>query len=190
MSRASWRRCSRSGRPPTSTRGLSPRHTLPSTSHCPRLPPPLPLPLADPHPGNLLATRSGDLVYLDFGMMSEAPPSGEPLLLLLLCPALLCCSRWGCCWGTPAASWRPSLPTHRPLALFTLFTAARYAIISHVVHLVNRDYLAMCYGALHLIALYLTVLAVLSPPLLVRPSQQAAPGSPTHRHASPLILSL
>lgn len=51
---------------------------------------------ADPHPGNLLATRNGTLVYLDFGMMSEAPP------------------------------------------------AARYAIISHVVHLVNRDYLAMC----------------------------------------------
>lgn len=52
---------------------------------------------ADPHPGNLLATKAGDLVYLDFGMMSEAP------------------------------------------------TSARYAIISHVVHLVNRDYLAMCY---------------------------------------------
>lgn len=52
---------------------------------------------ADPHPGNLLATKEGDLVYLDFGMMSEAPPN------------------------------------------------ARYAIISHVVHLVNRDYLAMCY---------------------------------------------
>jgi len=52
---------------------------------------------ADPHPGNLLATKEGDLVYLDFGMMSEAP------------------------------------------------TSARYAIISHVVHLVNRDYLAMCY---------------------------------------------
>lgn len=52
---------------------------------------------ADPHPGNLLATTQGDLVYLDFGMMSEAPPS------------------------------------------------ARYAIIAHVVHLVNRDYLAMCY---------------------------------------------
>lgn len=51
---------------------------------------------ADPHPGNLLATRGGDLVYLDFGMMSEAPPY------------------------------------------------ARYAIISHVVHLVNRDYEAMC----------------------------------------------
>lgn len=47
---------------------------------------------ADPHPGNLLATTSGDLVYLDFGMMSEAPQS------------------------------------------------ARYAIIQHVVHLVNRDY--------------------------------------------------
>ena len=46
----------------------------------------------DPHPGNLLATTSGDLVYLDFGMMSEAPQS------------------------------------------------ARYAIIQHVVHLVNRDY--------------------------------------------------
>ncbi len=47
---------------------------------------------ADPHPGNLLATTAGDLVYLDFGMMSEAPQS------------------------------------------------ARYAIIQHVVHLVNRDY--------------------------------------------------
>jgi len=52
---------------------------------------------ADPHPGNLLATREGDLVYLDFGMMSEAPEN------------------------------------------------ARYAIIAHIVHLVNRDYLAMCY---------------------------------------------
>ncbi|KAL6760462.1 ABC1 family-domain-containing protein [Haematococcus lacustris] len=51
---------------------------------------------ADPHPGNLLATRSGDLVYLDFGMMSEAPQY------------------------------------------------ARYAIMAHVVHLVNRDYDAMC----------------------------------------------
>lgn len=52
---------------------------------------------ADPHPGNLLATKGGDLVYLDFGMMSEAPSN------------------------------------------------ARYAIISHIVHLVNRDYLAMAY---------------------------------------------
>lgn len=51
---------------------------------------------ADPHPGNLLATRQGDLVYLDFGMMSEAPQQ------------------------------------------------ARYAIMAHVVHLVNRDYQAMC----------------------------------------------
>ncbi|KAG2440282.1 hypothetical protein HXX76_004393 [Chlamydomonas incerta] len=51
---------------------------------------------ADPHPGNLLATRGGDLVYLDFGMMSEAPQY------------------------------------------------ARYAIMAHVVHLVNRDYEAMC----------------------------------------------
>ncbi|KAF5834299.1 ABC1 family-domain-containing protein [Dunaliella salina] len=51
---------------------------------------------ADPHPGNLLATRSGDLVYLDFGMMSGAPQY------------------------------------------------ARYAIMAHVVHLVNRDYDAMC----------------------------------------------
>ena len=49
-----------------------------------------------PFAGNLLATTSGDLVYLDFGMMSEAPQG------------------------------------------------ARYAIIAHVVHLVNRDYLAMC----------------------------------------------
>lgn len=46
--------------------------------------------------GNLLATTSGDLVYLDFGMMSEAPEY------------------------------------------------ARYAIIAHVVHLVNKDYVAMC----------------------------------------------
>ena len=53
--------------------------------HCTR-------PHADPHPGNLLATSAGDLVYLDFGMMSEAPQE------------------------------------------------ARYAIIQHVVHLVNRDY--------------------------------------------------
>jgi aarF domain-containing kinase len=51
---------------------------------------------ADPHPGNLLATKAGNLVYLDYGMMAECPPS------------------------------------------------ARYAIISHVVHLINRDYLAMC----------------------------------------------
>ncbi|GFR42152.1 hypothetical protein Agub_g3004 [Astrephomene gubernaculifera] len=51
---------------------------------------------ADPHPGNLLATRSGELVYLDFGMMSEAPQY------------------------------------------------ARYAIMAHLVHLVNRDYEAMC----------------------------------------------
>ena len=42
--------------------------------------------------GNLLATPAGDLCYLDFGMMSEAPEN------------------------------------------------ARYAIIAHVVHLVNRDY--------------------------------------------------
>lgn len=51
---------------------------------------------ADPHPGNLLASEDGSLVYLDFGMMSEAPQY------------------------------------------------ARFAIISHVVHLVNRDYDAMC----------------------------------------------
>eukprot|EP00210_Caulerpa_lentillifera_P001158 g1114.t1 len=51
---------------------------------------------ADPHPGNLLATQEGDLVFLDFGMMSTAP------------------------------------------------VTARYALIAHVVHLVNRDYLAMC----------------------------------------------
>ena len=48
----------------------------------------------------MLATRSGDLCYLDFGMMSEAPEN------------------------------------------------ARYAIIAHVVHLVNRDY-EVC----HLLAL-------------------------------------
>ncbi len=29
---------------------------------------------ADPHPGNLLATPNGKLVYLDFGMMSEVKP--------------------------------------------------------------------------------------------------------------------
>lgn len=46
--------------------------------------------------GNLLATPQGDLAYLDFGMMSEAPAN------------------------------------------------ARTAIIAHVVHLVNRDYEAMC----------------------------------------------
>ena len=42
--------------------------------------------------GNLLATPEGDLAYLDFGMMSEAPPR------------------------------------------------ARFALIAHIVHLVNRDY--------------------------------------------------
>ena len=46
--------------------------------------------------GNLLATPEGDLCYLDFGMMAEAP------------------------------------------------AYARTAIIAHVVHLVNRDYDAMC----------------------------------------------
>lgn len=45
--------------------------------------------------GNLLATAGGDLVYLDFGMMSEMPQG------------------------------------------------ARYAVIAHIVHLVNRDYRAM-----------------------------------------------
>ncbi|CAN0920110.1 Protein ACTIVITY OF BC1 COMPLEX KINASE 3, chloroplastic [Linum grandiflorum] len=50
---------------------------------------------ADPHPGNLLATPEGKLVFLDFGMMSETPEE------------------------------------------------ARFAIIGHVVHLVNRDYEAM-----------------------------------------------
>tara|TARA_B000000437_G_scaffold79641_1_gene57887 strand:+ start:95 stop:2404 length:2310 start_codon:yes stop_codon:yes gene_type:complete len=50
---------------------------------------------ADPHPGNLLATKEGKLAFLDFGMMSETPET------------------------------------------------ARYAIIDHVVHLVNRDYEAM-----------------------------------------------
>ncbi|OWM85957.1 hypothetical protein CDL15_Pgr012207 [Punica granatum] len=50
---------------------------------------------ADPHPGNLLATPSGKLAFLDFGMMSETPEK------------------------------------------------ARFAIIGHVVHLVNRDYEAM-----------------------------------------------
>lgn len=33
----------------------------------------LPLWCADPHPGNLLVTGDGLLVYLDFGMMSELP---------------------------------------------------------------------------------------------------------------------
>lgn len=28
---------------------------------------------ADPHPGNLVATNSGALVYFDFGMMGEIP---------------------------------------------------------------------------------------------------------------------
>ena len=60
--------------------------------------PPLPvlpkLP-ADPHPGNLLATTSGDLVYLDFGMMSEAPPSGG------------CCADLACLLTWHVLSWQP-----------------------------------------------------------------------------------
>lgn len=43
---------------------------------------------ADPHPGNILATRAGELVYLDFGMMSEAPLSARLLATL----SFLCCS--------------------------------------------------------------------------------------------------
>ena len=39
-------------------------------------------------------------------------------------------------------SARPPAPPHPPARPGP---AARYAIISHVVHLVNRDYLAMCY---------------------------------------------
>ena len=35
--------------------------------------------------GNLLATTSGDLVYLDFGMMSEAPQYAR-------------CGTWACGW--------------------------------------------------------------------------------------------
>jgi predicted unusual protein kinase regulating ubiquinone biosynthesis (AarF/ABC1/UbiB family) len=57
-------------------------------THTRKQPPPNAPP--DPHPGNLLASPDGTLVYLDFGMMSEAPQY------------------------------------------------ARFAIISHVVHLVNR----------------------------------------------------
>ena len=43
---------------------------------------------ADPHPGNLLVTPRGELVYLDFGMMGERtlrenPPSGADRRLLL-----------------------------------------------------------------------------------------------------------
>lgn len=33
---------------------------------------------ADPHPGNLLVTPRGELVYLDFGMMGERPLPREP----------------------------------------------------------------------------------------------------------------
>jgi aarF domain-containing kinase len=32
---------------------------------------------ADPHPGNLLATPDGRLAFLDFGMMSETPPTAR-----------------------------------------------------------------------------------------------------------------
>jgi aarF domain-containing kinase len=28
---------------------------------------------ADPHPGNLVATKSGSLAYFDFGMMGDIP---------------------------------------------------------------------------------------------------------------------
>ncbi len=71
--------------------------------------------------GNLLATKSGDLVYLDFGMMSEAPQvrgqrgSAAPSLL------------GGCSWagGRPGPTtqvkagpgqrpWMPQLQSHLP----------------------------------------------------------------------------
>jgi hypothetical protein len=89
----------------------------PSTSQCahihsppphPPLPPPcLPgAPPPDPHPGNLLATTSGDLVYLDFGMMSEAPASGG-------CQGTVpasCCT----CWPPVPTAPPPHAPRHRP----------------------------------------------------------------------------
>jgi hypothetical protein len=89
-------------------------------------------------------------VYLDFGMMSEAPPSGEaketgvPELrhsgLLLVSRAA---ARQHACFVAALAlsrmQGRVLTRLLRPPA-----PAARYAIIAHVVHLVNRDYLAMC----------------------------------------------
>ena len=39
-------------------------------------------------PGNLLAMRNGDLCYLDFGMMSEAPQSARYVRPLLLAKAI------------------------------------------------------------------------------------------------------
>ena len=36
---------------------------------------------ADPHPGNLLATAAGDLVWLDFGMMATAPPRARSAIV-------------------------------------------------------------------------------------------------------------
>jgi predicted unusual protein kinase regulating ubiquinone biosynthesis (AarF/ABC1/UbiB family) len=39
---------------------------------------------ADPHPGNVLVTPDGKLVYLDFGMMSEVSPETCDLLIISL----------------------------------------------------------------------------------------------------------
>ena len=47
--------------------------------------------------GNLLATKSGDLVYLDFGVMSEAPQSALHNLFVVIAQ--------GTCWPPSPGTW-------------------------------------------------------------------------------------
>ena len=109
-------------------------------------------------PGNLLATREGDLCYLDFGMMSEAPEvcflpaqssaESSPCTQVPPLTASACVNRAKTC-----RCMHVQLPEEVTLHEYTLFLNvhsrecawramqdARYAIIAHVVHLVNRDY--------------------------------------------------
>lgn len=89
------------------------------------------------------------------GAMPEAPPSGALGLAAIRLGAVSAARRAACRLPAPpppthqpARPHRPgsSPPTPTPHCL-PACRAARYAIIAHVVHLVNRDYLAMCYGA-------------------------------------------
>ncbi|CAI7795651.1 unnamed protein product [Closterium sp. NIES-53] len=115
---------------------------------------------ADPHPGNLVVTRGGQLAYFDFGMMGELPPqqrisiiravsgpvtavaaADAPFLLSSQCPLPLVSGVIDpdLSQSTPPPSLPPSLPS--PLSP------------TQVVHYVNRDAqgLAQDFRALHFI---------------------------------------